>query len=37
VAEITEPLRAQDFAALAASAQEWLETHDGLQGARSTP
>ena len=32
VAEISEPLHAQDFDALAATAQEWLETHDGLQG-----
>jgi hypothetical protein len=32
VAEISEPLRAQDFDALGATAQKWLETHDGLQG-----
>ena len=32
VAEVSEPLRAQDFDALAATAQKWLETHDGLQG-----
>jgi hypothetical protein len=32
VAEVNEALRAQDFDALAATAQKWLETHDGLQG-----
>jgi hypothetical protein len=32
VAEVSEPLRAQDFDALAATAQKWLATHDGLQG-----
>lgn len=32
VVEITEPLRAQDFDALAATVDGWLETHDALPG-----
>jgi stage II sporulation SpoAA-like protein len=32
VVEVTEPLRAQDFDALAATADAWLETHDVLPG-----
>jgi hypothetical protein len=32
VVEITEPLRAADFDALAATADAWLETHDALPG-----
>jgi hypothetical protein len=32
IAEITEPLRAQDFDALAATADAWLATHDALPG-----
>jgi hypothetical protein len=32
VVEVTEPLRAQDFDALAATADAWLETHDALPG-----
>jgi hypothetical protein len=32
VVEVTEPLRAQDFDALAATADAWLETHDALAG-----
>jgi hypothetical protein len=32
VVEITAPLRAQDFDALAATADAWLETHAALQG-----
>jgi len=32
VVEVTEPLRAQDFDALAATADAWLATHDALQG-----
>ena len=34
VAEVSEPLRAQDFDALAATAQKWLETHDRRAGHR---
>ena len=32
VVEVTAPLRAQDFDALAATADTWLETHDALAG-----
>ena len=32
VVEVTAPLRAQDFDALAATADAWLETHDALPG-----
>ena len=32
VVEVTEPLRAQDFDALAATADAWLATHDALPG-----
>ena len=32
VAEVTAPLRAQDFEALAATVDTWLETHDALSG-----
>jgi hypothetical protein len=32
VVEVTEPLRAQDFDALAATADTWLATHDALPG-----
>src|SRR4051812_31278841 len=32
VAEVTAPLRAKDFEALAATADTWLETHDALSG-----
>ena len=32
VVEVTEPLRAQDFDALAATADAWLETHERLPG-----
>ena len=32
VVEVTAPLRAQDFDALAATADTWLETHDALPG-----
>jgi hypothetical protein len=32
VVEVTEPLRAQDFDALAATADSWLATHDELAG-----
>jgi hypothetical protein len=32
VAEVTAPLRARDFEALAATADAWLETHDALPG-----
>ena len=32
VVEVTDPLRAQDFDALAATADSWLATHDGLPG-----
>ena len=32
VVEVSEPLRAQDFDALAATADAWLETHDALPG-----
>ena len=32
VAEVTAPLRAQDFQALAATADAWLETHEALSG-----
>ena len=32
VVEVTDPLRAQDFDALAATADAWLATHDGLPG-----
>jgi hypothetical protein len=32
VVEVTEPLRAQDFDALAATADAWLATHDRLPG-----
>jgi hypothetical protein len=32
VVELTEPLRAQDFDALAATADSWLATHDEVPG-----
>lgn len=32
VVEVTEPLRAQDFDALALTADAWIETHGGLHG-----
>jgi hypothetical protein len=32
VVEVTDPLRAQDFDALAATADAWLATHDELPG-----
>jgi hypothetical protein len=32
VVEVTEPLRAQDFDAVAATADAWLDTHDALSG-----
>ena len=32
VVEVTEPLRAQDFDALAATADSWLATHEALPG-----
>ncbi|MET7423697.1 STAS/SEC14 domain-containing protein [Dactylosporangium sp. NPDC005555] len=32
VVEVTEPLRAQDFSALAATADGWLTTHDRITG-----
>lgn len=32
VVEVTEPLRGQDFDALAVTADTWLETHDAVQG-----
>jgi hypothetical protein len=32
VVEVTEPLRTQDFDAMAATVDGWLETHDALPG-----
>ena len=37
VVEVTQPLRAQDFDALAATADAWLATHDECQASSCTP